>query len=411
MRTRFISMVSGLLLLLGLGVIAPPLAQANDFETYCVASPGDPDLIHNTYYWDRYEPDDAYLMGKIVRPVPLDSRGYELPCSHYNGTPLDYENGEHEYGWVEPEAPVVNTPAAPLPATPPTYQASWPTEQFICIGNPNTLQHFPYFNESDYEAWTYMNGQIIRPMPNVVGGCSRYDGTPLREWEFLFVADPPPQYLAPTAEQSIPEDYGVTRDYPSSEYGGNDLEPILLPRDPAPNTNNSMPGCNGKFRLMASNWRMDLEYSHPEWYGWNKSPVLLTATASYWYCPNLTGPDLVSMTSVRYCSTHYSTPPPVFNGVRWNPYFADLNTTTNPPTFTVGRGSGLQSCGTQNVRGDTRRWLQVNQQAQWSVVGWIKRDGQLIDLPTKEVVFKYNGVPRKSLSPSTDVPLGDWINA
>jgi hypothetical protein len=63
----------------------------------------------------------------------------------------------------------------------------------VCWADPNDPQlvHHPLAIETDRDD-DGLTGMIVRPLPQNANGCASYNGTPLQDWEELYVDPTPP---------------------------------------------------------------------------------------------------------------------------------------------------------------------------------------------------------------------------
>lgn len=160
-------------------------------------------------------------------------------------------------------------------------------------------------------------------------------------------------------------------------------------------------GCSSKVVLKAGSWSLDTYYQVPKRWGIDLRDIRLTATTGYWYCPNGRKPDLVKPLWVEFCWSHMSRPHWTFDGVKFNAYYADSVTTSDPPTIEVPDDGTVQNCVRQDVRTEIERWLRPEWNAGWSVTAFIIRIMQPDEDRPFSPAFTF-------FNPLSDVDLGDW---
>lgn len=168
-----------------------------------------------------------------------------------------------------------------------------------------------------------------------------------------------------------------------------------------------IPGCTSKWRLMGDNWSENRWYSDLD--GGTFYNIRLTATTGYTWCKPDDANGRVKPRWVDFCYSHLNSSRggPLFNGVKFNPYFYDPNTVTNPPTTLVPNDGSVQNCVKYNIPAEDERWLSPIGQgwASWKVTAWVR----LVDKEDLEVVFHDDSQDHsKNFWPWNDVTLGDW---
>lgn len=162
-------------------------------------------------------------------------------------------------------------------------------------------------------------------------------------------------------------------------------------------------GCAGRYKLKADNWVKDTYYTNFASRLPDTRKIRLVATAGYWFCPNGTGVNKVKVKWVDFCYTHLENRAAIFDGVKFNPYFFDDNTDSNPPTTKVPNDYTVQNCKRYDIT--TEKWLRMSQSPGWTVTSWI-----VLDLfPDEERVFRWGGSRIKYFHPQDDVSLTGWL--
>jgi len=160
-------------------------------------------------------------------------------------------------------------------------------------------------------------------------------------------------------------------------------------------------GCTGSVQQRAVSWTEKWGY----WDSVPDSPKFvegnLTATLVYYWCPQAEKVDKVMPLNTTFCwnLTSNANSAYQFDGAKFNAYYADSNTTTNPDQIRVEDDATVQNCKTQ--QNSPQQWFRIDQGAFWSVSSWVV----FILAPDSHIDFTSNGSTKHKYLPGsgTDV--------
>lgn len=374
-----------------------PVTDLKQFTNYCVGVLDTLTYTKRTYWYT----EEAAFKDRVIRAFP--STG---DCTQFDGKPL-FAADILYYSYPEkpiPE-PKITTPSSspdsanisPLPDSV-AYSPDWGVGQ-LCYEDRGVW--FPYLNEATPADAAFLTGKSIRPFLGGARPCSPYDTIPWQEWEQKY-GWKPPNYL--DWNNSIPDGTSVTYDPPSSDggEGGADFD--------ISNPKTEWKGCDGHYRLQASNWTTEWGYVYFDVIiGARSANVRLSVSINYWFCPNGAKPDKVRPTEVQYIVTHYKKPPRPYQNARFNVLMGDFNSRIDLKEHKVYRdGDKLQQTARVPISASQRRWLRIDQNAQWGNTSFLTLTNPSLD---PEMTFREYGtnITRKRFLPYGDQILGDWI--
>lgn len=180
---------------------------------------------------------------------------------------------------------------------------------------------------------------------------------------------------------------------------------VMGPTAPA----HAVEGCHSKVVLKADTWGNNVSWMYP------KRPTVpgmaetrIVGTTAYWYCPNGSRVDKIKPKWVQWCWTWMSDPVWWFDGVKFNGYWADDNTTSNPPGVKVPDDETIQNCRVQDIDSELERWLKMSQSPAWTISSWIVRHGMPDEHWDMRTNMRDTRSTIKYFHPLEDVNIGRW---